>query len=348
MTTTDEQKAQELTHPRTFDYDVLIVGAGPAGLCAGLYTGRAKLSTLIIDKLIPGGQILNTHLIDDYPGFESIEGPELAAKMQAHAEKFGAQVIMDEVVSIRSEGPDGRVKVVQTAEREYRAKAVIITAGGSPVKLGVPGEERLNARGVSYCAVCDGPFFGGKVLAVVGGGDAAVEEATYLTKYASKVYLVHRRSELRAQKILQERLFSNPKIEVIWDTVVDEIQGEASVSTLALRNVKSGEQSQLQVGGIFIFIGFKPNSDILQDLGVERDHGGHILTNQIMETGVPGIYAAGDIRAQLARQVTTAVGDATTAAIAAEKYIEALAEQPLDPEPLKDAAVEAVAVGGYS
>ncbi|HET7768791.1 MAG TPA: thioredoxin-disulfide reductase [Chloroflexota bacterium] len=336
-----EQVVAELLHPRTFDYDVVIVGGGPAGLCAALYAARAKLSTLVIDKLIPGGQILNTHLVEDYPGFESILGPELAEKMQKHAEKFGAEIIMDEVESVRSDGPDGRIKVVKTAEREYRAKAVIITAGGSPIKLGVPGEERLNARGVSYCAVCDGPFFQGKVLAVVGGGDAAVEEGTFLTKYASKVYLIHRRDELRAQKILQERLFANPKAEVIWDTVVEEIQGDSSVTSLKLRNKKTGEASTLEVGGIFIFIGFKPNSDILAGTKVERDAGGHILTNMYMETAEPGIYAAGDIRAQLARQVTTAVGDATTAAIAAEKYIEALNETPGQVEGLKEAKVEA-------
>ena len=336
-----EQVVAELSHPRAFDYDVVIVGGGPAGLCAALYAARAKLSTLVIDKLIPGGQILNTHLVEDYPGFESILGPELAEKMQKHAEKFGAEIVMDEVESVRSDGPDGRVKVVKTAEREYRAKAVIITAGGSPIKLGVPGEEKLNARGVSYCAVCDGPFFQGKVLAVVGGGDAAVEEGTFLTKYASKVYLIHRRDELRAQKILQERLFANPKAEVIWDTVVEEIQGDSSVTSLKLRNKKTNEESTLEVGGIFIFIGFKPNSDILAETKVERDAGGHILTNMYMETAEPGIYAAGDIRAQLARQVTTAVGDATTAAIAAEKYIEALNEAPGQVEGLKEAKVEA-------
>jgi thioredoxin reductase (NADPH) len=330
-----------LTHPRTFDYDVVIVGAGPAGLCAGLYTARAKLSTLIIDKLIPGGQILNTHLVEDYPGFESILGPDLAAKMQAHAEKFGAEIIMDEVAEIRSVGPDGRVKVVKTAEREYRAKAVIVSAGGTPVKLGVPGEERLNARGVSYCAVCDGPFFQGKVLAVIGGGDSAVEEGTYLTKYASKVYLIHRRDQLRAQAILQERFLNNPKAEVIWDTVVEEIQGDNAVTSLLLRNLKTGETRTLDAGGVFIFIGFKPNSDLFKD-PVQLDGAGHIITNQYMETGVPGIYAAGDIRAQLARQVTTAVGDATTAAIAAEKYIEALGEIPENPEPLKEAKEAAV------
>jgi thioredoxin reductase (NADPH) len=333
-----------------YDYDVVVVGGGPAGLTAGLYAGRAKLRTLVIDRLIPGGQILNTHLVEDYPGFESIEGPELADRMRAHAEKFGAEIIMDEVVQISTAGPEDVVKIVQTAEREYRARAVIVTAGGSPNKLGIPGEEAYNARGVSYCAVCDGPFFSGKVLGVVGGGDAAVEEAGYLTKYASKVYLIHRRNELRAQKILQERLFNNEKAEVIWDTVVEEIVGQdGKVSALRLRNVKTDERRTLEVGGIFIFIGFTPNTDMLAPLSerLERDIGGHIRTNEFMETGVPGVYAAGDVRAQLARQVTTAVGDATTAAIAAEKYIEARAERPQDPQPLLRAAEAAVANAGY-
>ena len=274
---------------------------------------------------MPGGQIINTHLIEDYPGFLSIEGSELARLMQEQAEHFGAEVAMADVTAVRSEGTAGEVKVVETLERTYRAKAVILTAGGSPVKLGVPGEERLNARGVSYCAVCDGPFFNGKVLAVVGGGDAAVEEATYLTKYASRVILIHRRDRLRAQKIIQDRFLANPKASVIWNSVVEEINGDQSVSGVRIRDVVSGEHSTLAVGGVFVFIGFKPNGDILADAGVTRDQGGHIVTNANMETGVPGIYAAGDVRAQLARQVTTAVGDATTAVIAAEKYIEALA-----------------------
>ncbi len=306
------------------DYDVVIVGAGPAGLCAGLYAARARLKTIVLEKGVPGGQIVNTHLVEDYPGFLSVEGGELARLMQEHAEHFGAEVVMAEVSAVRSEGPNGVVKVVETTDTTYRAKAVILTAGGSPIKLGVPGEERLNARGVSYCAVCDGPFFGGRVLVVVGGGDAAVEEATYLTKYASRVILVHRRDQLRAQKILQDRFFANPKAEVRWNSVVEEIVGERSVSGVRIRNVVSGETSHLDVGGVFVFIGFRPNGDILADTGVTMDHGGHVITNALMETGVAGIYAAGDVRAQLARQVTTAVGDATTAAIAAEKYIESL------------------------
>ncbi len=269
--------------------------------------------------------------------------------MQAHAEKFGAEIIMDQVVDVRTEGPQDQVKVVRTMEREYRAKAVIVTAEGSPVKLGVPGEERLNARGFLLRRVRRTVLQQPRP-AVVGGGDAAVEEGVYLTKYASKVYLIHRRGQLRAQKILQDRLFANPKVEVIWDSVVDEILGDASVKGIRLRNVKTGEGRTLDVGGVFIFVGFTPNSDILEPLKgrLDREGSGYIVTNMYMETGVPGIYAAGDIRAQLARQVTTAVGDATTAAIAAEKYIEALNEQPEDPQPIKEAAQAAVAVAGYS
>lgn len=306
------------------DYDVVVIGAGPAGLCAGLYASRAKLRTIVLDKGVPGGQIVNTHLVEDYPGFLSVEGGELARLMQEHAEHFGAEVAMAEVTGVRAEGDGSTAKIVETTDGSYRAKAVILTAGGSPVKLGVPGEERLNARGVSYCAVCDGPFFADRVLAVVGGGDAAVEEATYLTKYASKVILVHRRDRLRAQKVLQDRFFANPKAEVVWNSVVEEITGEWSVNGIRIRDVATGATSSLEVGGVFVFIGFKPNGDILADTGVTRDHGGHVVTNANMETGVPGIFAAGDVRAQLARQVTTAVGDATTAAIAAEKYIESL------------------------
>lgn len=318
------ERYEAVSEQPQYDYDIAVVGAGPAGLCAGLYAARANLKTIVFDKGMPGGQIINTHLIEDYPGFLSIEGSELARLMQEQAEHFGAEVTMADVTAVRSMGVSGEVKVVETLDRIYRAKAVILTAGGSPVKLDVPGEERLNARGVSYCAVCDGPFFNGRVLAVIGGGDAAVEEASYLTKYASKVILIHRRDQLRAQKILQDRFFNNPKASVIWNSVVEEITGDHAVNGVRIRNLVTGETTALEVGGVFVFIGFKPNGDILADTGVTRDHGGHVITNANMETGIPGIYAAGDVRAQLARQVTTAVGDATTAALAAEKYIETL------------------------
>ena len=304
----------------TLDYDLLVVGAGPAGLCAGMYGGRAKLKTGILEKGVPGGEILNTDIVEDYPGFLSITGPDLAAKFEEHARKFGAEIIPDLALEIYSEGDQ---HIVVGEEGSYRAPAVIVTAGGNPRKLGVPGEERLSARGVSYCAVCDGPFFEGQDIAVVGGGDAAVEEGTYLTKYARKLYVIHRRDELRAQKIIQERLFAQPNAEVIWDTVMDEIGGDQRVEYTTLRNVQDGSTRRLDVGAVFVFIGFTPNSNIFRD-HIEHNEAGYLITNSLMETSIPGIYAAGDIREQLAKQVTTAVGDATTAALAAEKYIEAL------------------------
>ena len=304
-------------------YDVVIVGAGPAGLCAALYAGRGMLKAVTIERGAPGGELLNTDLIEDYIGFESIKGWELAQKMAEHAKKFGAEIVTDTVERIKRDA-DGWFDVQTARGDTYRTQAVILTAGGTPIKLGVPGEKEFAGKGVSYCAVCDGAFFKGERLAVVGGGDAAVEEADYLTRYASKVHLVHRRDEFRASKLLQERAFANPKIEMVWNKRVLEIVGDSrTVKHLALEETTTGAHSQLAVGGVFVFIGFKPNTGIVEG-HVKHDAGGYFITDERMMTSIPGLFAAGDVRSQLTRQITTAVGDATTAAIAVEKYLAAL------------------------
>lgn len=306
-------------------YDVVIVGAGPAGLCAALYAGRGMLKAVTIERGAPGGELLNTDLIEDYIGFESIKGWELAQKMTDHAKKFGAEIVTDTVDRIRREA-DGWFDVATARGDTYRSQAVILTAGGTPVKLGVPGEKEYAGKGVSYCAVCDGAFFKGEHLAVVGGGDAAVEEADYLTRYARKVTLVHRREEFRASNILQERAFANPKIEVIRNTVVPEIAGnERGVTHAVLENASSGSRSNLEVGGVFIFAGFKPNTQLVEG-HVDHDAGGYLITDNKMMTSMSGLFAAGDVRSQVTRQITTAVGDATTAAIAVEKYLKSIRE----------------------
>lgn len=307
-------------------YDVIIVGAGPAGLCAAMYAGRGMLKALTIERGAPGGELLNTDLIEDYIGFESIKGWELAQKMTAHAKKFGAEILTDTVDRVRKTS-DGGFDVVTARGDTYRARTVIFTAGGTPVKLGVPGEKEYAGKGVSYCAVCDGAFFKGEHLAVVGGGDAAVEEADYLTRYASKVTLVHRRDEFRASKIVQERTFANPKIEVMRNTIVPEIVGnEKGVQHVVLENTSSGARTTLDVGGVFVFVGFKPNTQLIEG-HVQHDPSGYFITDERMMTSIPGLFAAGDVRSQLTRQITTAVGDATTAAIAVEKYLKALREK---------------------
>ncbi len=304
-------------------YDLIIVGGGPAGLCAAMYAGRGMMRALTIERGAPGGELLNTDLIEDYIGFESVKGWELAQKFTQHAKKFGAEIATDTVEMIRK-AADGLFDVVTARGWTYRAPAVILTAGGTPVKLGVPGEKEYAGKGVSYCAVCDGAFFKGEVLAVVGGGDAAVEEADYLTRYASKVYIVHRRDRLRASRILQERAFANPKIEMVWNKKVNQIVGtEKGIGHLEMEDTVTGALSDLPVGGVFIFIGFKPNSGLVEG-HFQHDEGGYFITDDRMMTSIPGLFAAGDVRSQLTRQITTAVGDATTAAIAVEKYLTAL------------------------
>ena len=325
-------------------YDIAIIGAGPAGLTAALYAGRSKVRSVVIEGKAPGGQLLNTELIEDYPGFKRILGADLAQAMVEQAEHFGADMVYSPVQSIRVES-DG-TKTVVTEQGEIRAQAVIVTAGGNPRKLGVPGEEELAGRGVSYCAVCDGAFFVGQHLAVIGGGDAAIEEAIFLTRYAEKVTIVHRREEFRAAPILVEEARRHPKIDFVLNSIVESIEGEAKVSHLRLRDVASGSVSTLDVGGVFIFIGFIPNTQLV-DGHVDHDKGGYYITDPMtMETNIPGLFAAGDVRSQLTRQITTAVGDATTATIAASKWVEER-RRGADPEEALSLLEGASAEGGW-
>jgi thioredoxin reductase (NADPH) len=305
---------------RIEEHDLVIVGAGPAGLCAALYAGRGMLDAVVLERGHPGGELLNTEWIDDYIGFEHILGRELAAKMADHAVKFGADIRQENVEWI-SQRNNGIFEVATSGGTIYEAPAVILTAGGTPTKLEVPGELEYAGRGVSYCAVCDGAFFKGETIAVIGGGDAAVEEADYLTRYADKVHVVHRRDQFRASKILQERLFANPKVDVIWNKKVTEFKGEPKgLRSVELEDMVTGEASSLPATGSFIFIGFRPNTGLVKE-HFAHDAAGYMLTDDRMMTSIPGLFAAGDVRAQLTRQITTAVGDATTAAIAVEKYL---------------------------
>jgi thioredoxin reductase (NADPH) len=317
----------------THNYDVVIVGAGPAGMCAALYTGRSMLRTAVLERGIPGGELLNTEKLDDWIGEKSILGWELAKKFEEHSREFGAEYVTATVEAV-TRRMDGTFDTVTDGGDVYRSPAVIVTAGGTPVKLGIPGEMEYAGRGVSYCAICDGAFFKQQVIVVVGGGDAAVEEADFLTRYASKVYVIHRRDEFRASKILQERLFANPKVEVIWNTVAERIIGDEQglMKGIVLRDVQSDTTRTLDATGCFVFVGFRPNTGII-DGHFDHDEMGYVLTDTMMQTSIPGLFAAGDLRSQLTRQVTTAVGDATTAAIAVEKYLKARAEggHPVDP-----------------
>ncbi len=305
---------------RREEHDLVIVGAGPAGLCAAMYAGRGMLDAVVLERGAPGGELLNTEWIDDYPGFEHVLGRQLADLMAAHARKFGADIRQENVEAV-SRRDDGVFEVTTSSGTIYEAPAVILTAGGTPTKLEVPGELEYAGRGVSYCAVCDGAFFKGEVLAVIGGGDAAVEEADYLTRYASRVYVVHRRDEFRASKLLQERLFANPKIDVKWNKKVIEFKGGPSgLQSVELEDTVTGKVSSLRAAGAFVFIGFRPNTGLVTE-HFRHDAMGYMITDDRMMTSIPGLFAAGDVRAQLTRQITTAVGDATTAAIAVEKYL---------------------------
>ena len=307
-------------------YDVIILGAGPAGLAAGLYAGRARLSTLILEKLAPGGQISITDEIENYPGSTEHEtGPSLVKRMAEQAKKFGAQIVSDTVLSVEL---SGEVKKIQCAGGAYQAKTVIAATGVVHKPIGCIGEKELTGKGVSYCATCDAAFFEGLEVFVVGGGDAAVEEALYLTKFARSVTLIHRRDQLRAAKSIQQKAFANEKMHFIWDSVVEELRGDGVLESMILRNVKTGERREIVADeddgafGVFVFVGFEPAGAIFE--GQLTMKNGYLVTDDDMKTNLPGVFAAGDIRVKSLRQVVTAVSDGAIAAVQAERYLEGL------------------------
>ncbi|OQY16166.1 MAG: thioredoxin-disulfide reductase [Desulfobacteraceae bacterium 4572_35.1] len=300
-------------------YDVVIIGGGPAGLTAGLYCSRARLKTLLVEKMLLGGQVMTTTEVENYPGFPGgIAGPELMERMQEHCQEFGLEVQTAQVEKVEN---DGAVKKVVLDSGVIESRSVIIASGAQPRKLGVPGEQELTGRGVSYCATCDGAFYRNMTVAINGGGDTAVEEALFLTRFASKVYLIHRRDQLRAVSVLQERLHANDKIEVIWNSVIESCEGDNSGLThLVLKDVNTGSTSKLEVQGVFIAIGVEPKTGFLHGT-VDLDDGGYIVTDMQCRTSVPGIFAAGDVRQGVLKQIATAVGAGATAAYEVERYL---------------------------
>ena len=300
------------------DYDLVIIGAGPAGLTAGMYAARARMNVLLLEKAVPGGQILVTDWIENYPGFpEGISGFDLAEKMKIQAQEMGFEI---ETAEVHSLNLSKELKEIVLKDRSVFAKSLIIASGASPKNLGI-GEDKFIGKGVSFCATCDAPFFNDKTVVAIGGGDTAVQEAIYLTKFAKKVYLIHRRDELRAAKILQERAFENNKIEIVWDSVATGVEGFFGVESVKIKNVKTLEEKIIKADGCFIWVGILPNASFLND-AVETDEFGFILADIKMQTSVPGVYAAGDVRDTPLRQISTAVGDAAIAALSAEHFIE--------------------------
>ncbi len=316
----DEKKNESGKTHDGATYDVVIIGGGPAGLTAGLYASRARLKALLLEAMMVGGQMVTTDIVENYPGFaQGISGTELTSIMEEQAKRFGLMTEMGEVVGL--EVADGK-KSVKTAGGAYQPEAVIICTGTEYRKLGIPGEAEFTGRGVSYCATCDGAFFQDSKIVVVGGGDSALSEALFLTKFAGEITIIHRRDALRATKIYQERAFANPKINFLWDSVVEEIRGNQTVENVIVKNVKSGEVSEVRTEGVFMFIGIEPKTAFLRGV-VELDESGYVVADETnLQTSVEGIYAAGDARKKLLRQVATAVGDGATAAFAVEKYLE--------------------------
>jgi thioredoxin reductase (NADPH) len=304
---------------KSADYELIIIGGGPAGLTAGLYAARGGLNVILIEKIVPGGQIIITDWIENYPGFpEGLSGPDLVQRMTEQVKRFDLSIESNEVVSVDFSEP---VKKITLNDRTLTTHAIIIATGASPKKLGVPGEETFYGKGISSCATCDGPFFKEGIVAAVGGGDTAVQESLFLTKFAKKVYLIHRRDKLRAAAILQKRALANEKIEIIWDSVLTDIGGLTHVENITVKNVKTGDKTQFSVDGCFIWVGTIPNAQFLGN-SLKLDEYGFIIADLNMETSVPGVFVAGDVRNTPLRQVVTAVGDGAIAAISAENYIE--------------------------
>ncbi|MBN1104200.1 MAG: thioredoxin-disulfide reductase [Deltaproteobacteria bacterium] len=300
-------------------HDVLIVGGGPAGLTAGLYSARARLKVLLLERLAPGGQVLNTDRVENYPGFpDGISGFELVDRMKSQAERFDLPIRNEEVMRLDLRGETKRVSL---PHEDLETKAIILSLGATWKKLGIEGEGLFSGKGVSYCATCDGPFYRDQHVAVIGGGDTAMEESLFLTRFASKIYVVHRRDRLRATRLLQDRAMANPKIEFLWETVPTRILGGSGVEGIELRHVRTGEVHTKPIHGVFVFIGTVPNTAIVRGQ-LELDEGGFIVTDQNMETSVPGVFAAGDVRSKLFRQISTAVGEGAAASFSAEKYLE--------------------------
>lgn len=297
-------------------YDIIIIGGGPAGLTAGIYAQRARLKTLLLEKEMIGGQIAVSDVIENYPGFPSISGADLMEKFEGHAKGLGLEIRMVDVIAVEDMGKE---KIVKTSEGDLTARTVIVATGAKPRRLGISGEKEFTGKGVSYCATCDGPFFKGQRVLVIGGGDTAVKEAVYLSRIAGKVYIVHRRDQLRAEKIIQEKALSIPNIEMLWSHVLKEIKGKKGVEKVVLQNLKDNSLMEIDAEGVFIFTGINPTTDFVD---VEKDKSGFIKTDQDMQTSVKGIFAVGDCRTTPLKQVSTAVGDGAIAAVMAEKYIE--------------------------
>jgi len=308
-----------MNRENTKNYEVIIIGGGPAGLTSALYASRARLSTLMIENGLFGGQMTTTELIENYPGFpQGVTGDELSRLMEEQAKRFGAETVNQEIVEVKLEGG---LKSVRTHESSYLCKTLIICTGTEYRKLGVPGENEFAGRGISYCATCDGAFFKDSQIFVVGGGDSALTEALFLTKFVKELTIIHRRDELRATKIYQERAFANPKIKFLWNSVVQEIKGNQVVRSVLIKNVKTGEIKEFSTDGIFLFVGLIPRTQFLKGL-IHMNEEGYIITDENCESSIKGIYAAGDCRKKLLRQIATAVGEGATAAFAAEKYLE--------------------------